>query len=213
MSWTSRLSLRFALSAVILAAMSVCGCQGPAPMTVWQQRLTDFVSREGNGDPGILREAPGLRSTRSLRPAEVKFSATGIPGSGLFSATRDVQGVLVGLASERGRGHFVFLVGVNEQDSSGNWGVIDIRPISFEVRGNEMYWRVGPERDDLLARYLAAGGSAKGGTTRSNRRSGPFPRPDDVFRMETRNDEVFIEDPRSKVVWSLSLPGVRKSSR
>lgn len=213
MSRVSCLSARFAPRAVILAAVSVCGCQGPAPITVWRQRLTDYIAREGNGDPGILRDAPTLRSTQSLRPAEIRFSAAGIPGSGLFSATRDVQGVLVGMASERGRSHFVFLVGVNDQDSNGNRGVTDIRPIAFEVRGNEMFWRVGPERDDLLSRYVAAGGSPNGGTARANRRSGPFPRLDDVFRMETRNDEVLIDDPRSKVVWSLSLSGVRKGSR
>lgn len=197
----------------IPAVFGVCGCQGPAPITVWQQRLTDYVAREGNGDPGILREAPGLRSTESLRPAEVRFSATGIPGSGLFSATRDVQGVLVGLSSDRGRSHFVFLVGVNEKDSSGTRNVIDIRPIAFEVRGHEMFWRVGKERDDLLARYLAANGLSNGGKARSSRRSGPFPRLDDVFRMEAKNGEVVIHDARSKAIWTLSLSSVREPRR
>lgn len=191
----------------ILAAMGACGCQGPAPIGVWQQRLTDYIALEGHGDPGILREAPTLRSTRSLRPAEVKFNAKGVPGDGLFAPTRDVQGLLVGLLSQRGRDHFVFLVGVNEQGSNGEWKVIDVRPIAFDVRGNDIHWRIGSERDDLLARYLAAGESPSGGERGSNPRAGPFPRWDDVFRMEPKDGKIMIHDARSKAAWVLSLSG------
>lgn len=204
---------RLGLARVIPVGLFVCGCQGPSPIAVWQQRLTDYVARAGDGDPGVLREASTLRSTQSLRPAQVKFSATGIPGAGLFAATRDVHGVLVGVWSEQGRSRFAFLVGVNEQGSGGSWKVVDIRPIAFEVRGDQVLWRVGDERGDLLERYLAADGPSDGESPGVDRRSRPFPRQDDVFRMEASGGEVLIHDLRSKAAWSLSLTGTHDTAR
>jgi hypothetical protein len=87
--------------------------------------------------------------------------------------------------------------------------VTDIRPIAFEVRGTDVSWSVGEEREDLISQYLAGGQSQNAGNPEASGRQGPFPRVDDTFRLETSDDDILIHDSRSTAVWSLSLPSTR----
>jgi len=181
----------------ILAVISAIGCRIPDPIEVWQQKLTDHIAGQGNWNPGVLREAPTLRSTASLRPAEIRFSATGIPGPafGFLTAVRDVQGVLVGLWSDHDPTSYVFLIGVNEHHPSGRWELLDVRPIALFVREKRVHWFIGPEQRRALTQYLSA-------TPPSDRQI--FPRLDDEFRMEVQGDHLIIHEVKSGALWQLN---------
>lgn len=184
-----------------LAVSVLGGCRTSDPIGAWQQKLTDYVVGEGNGDPGSLRNAAQLRSSQSLRPAQIRFAATGISGGGIFAPDLDVQGILVGRTADLDPPFDVFLVGVNRRRSSGEWEVLDIRPVAFHVRGEQLDWLVGPSQDRSLERYRAAARTPN---------CNAFPRLDDAFQLETPGSEFVIRDSKSGAVWRLSRPPPRR---
>lgn len=191
----------------LVLATLVSGCQSASPIGVWQERLTAYISGQGNGDPTVLRNAPDLRSAQSLRPAEVRFSAIDIPGAGVpgFRSTRDVQGVLVGRATPRNRAYFIFVVGVNERAGRGSWEVDDLRLVAFDVRGQEIFWRVSPEDPKVLQHYLSATQPPARRRLFRHPDHQTFPRLDDVFKLEVHNGVAVVTEVHSQTVWRLTL--------
>jgi len=185
----------------------VSGCQSASPIGVWQERLTAFISSEGNGDPNVLRNAPQLRSAQSLRPAEIRFSALDIGGAGFLSlrSTRDVQGVLVGHGSDRNRAYYIFMVGVNERRVGGSWEVDDVRLVAFDVRGQDISWRVSPPDPQSLQHYLSSTQPPVRRRLFRHPAHQTFPRLDDVFKLDLQSGVAIVTEVHSQTVWRLNL--------
>lgn len=204
--------VRFIQGLLIPTLLSIAaGCQTSPPIEQWQARLTDYIGREGAGDPNILRDSPALRSTNSLRPAQVQFAAKDLPGAGLFSSTRDVQGVLVGVIGEPTARWFVFLTGLNERDASGHLRVTDIRPIAMRVDGDQIHWCVGSRDPDAMHQYDSALGKERRLRLRRAKGHDSFPRLDDAFELKIDSAELVIHELKSGASWRIAMRGNAKS--
>jgi hypothetical protein len=125
------------------------GCSADQPINAWQQRFTDYTMKQGNGDPSVLRESAELRSTRSIRPAQIRFDHDDIASPGLppFVDRFDVHGVLVGQHTDGRNPTFFFLVGVVERPYSGRAArVEDVRLVSCTVRDRTHHWKTANQQ-------------------------------------------------------------------
>jgi len=118
------------LLAALLLAMLLNGCATYAPrpaapasgghmpnaaamnvITEWQYRLGQHIAQAGSGDPSVLSQMPGLRSSAVLRPGQIVFAATDVES---FVAERDgydVFGLLLGKHDSAAGPRYVFVVG------------------------------------------------------------------------------------------------------
>lgn len=195
------------LSLIATSVFILGGCTASQPLKAWQQRLTDYTMKEGDGDLNVLRESAELRSTDSLRPAQIRFDHDNIAAAGLppFVNRVDAHGVMVGQYSEGGNPMFFFLVGVVERPYSGQAAKVeDVRLVSCTVREGRHHWKMNEPSQDNLNKYLAL-------TWAGSRRADPhpthrtFPLVDDDFRFEVRGGYAIAADARSDAVWRISL--------
>ena len=109
------------MSLIAMFVFTVGGCSTSQPLRAWQQRFTDYTMKEGDGDLNVLRESAELRSTDSLRPAQIRFDHDDIAAPGLppFVDRIDAHGVMVGQHAEGGNPVFFFLIGIVERPYSG----------------------------------------------------------------------------------------------
>ena len=188
-----------------LVLSTVWGCAAADPIAVWQGRLAQYVERQGNGDPGVLRDTVDLHSRRGPRPERITFAALGIAGGGLrlFAPVRDVRGVLVGVQEVGPASWFFFLVGTVKQRPRSSAGLEEVRALAFTADRGGLHWRVAAPDSEALARYVAA--LQKLGPLSAGSRPGNFPGPTDVFQLKLSDETAFITEPRSGATWELSL--------
>ena len=193
---------------IAISVFVLGGCSASKPIKVWQQHLTDYTMNQGNGDLNVLRESAELRSTDSLRPAQIRFDHNDIAAAGIapFVDRLDAHGVMVGQHAGSGNPTFFFLVGVVERPFSGKAAEVkDIRLVSCTVRdGKHHYWKMSEPSSDAVAKYLAS-------TPADGTRPDPhpvhrsFPLIDDDFRFEVRDGYAHAVDARSGAVWRIAL--------
>jgi len=195
----------FALLGMILMAAGM-GCAAGRPLAAWQDSLTTYISREGHGDPHVLRETPQLRSSSSLRPATIRFSKLDVPGVGLppFVDRRDVHGIMLDATDGASSGAYAFLVGVINRPLSGDARLVDIRLVLFHMDGNDVRWRISRPDPDALARYTASLPS-KDDLLLRHPRHHVFPADDDVFQFSVDSGAAVVRDERSGVAWRVTL--------
>ena len=190
--------------ALLVAVAS--GCAARHPLVVWQQQLTKYVEKQGNGDPNVIRDTVDLHSRHSPRPGRITFAALGIRGPGLFpfAAASDVQGVFVGLSELDSRHWFVFLVGVVKQHPHASAGLEDLRVAAFVADGAGLHWRVGAADAGALARYMTAVQQQE--PARGVRARNPaFPGHGDVFQLRVADSTVVVTEAQSGATWELQL--------
>lgn len=192
---------------LMLPLFSLLGCTASSPIRAWQQELTDYTNRHGNGDINILRESSELRSPQSLRPAQVRFDHQDVSASGMgfLDARFDVRGVLVGQHVVGGNPTFFFLVGVVKRPVGNRSAQLeDIRIISCSVQQSHHAWKVSHPDPASLQKYLARAASGADGSRPTEARE-TFPRVSDDFQFDVRAGVAQIVESRSGAQWLLPL--------
>ncbi len=194
---------------ILLLAIFFClsGCTTSQPIKAWQERLTDYTMKEGGGDLSILRESAELRSSDSVRPAQIRFDHNDIASTsmGPLGRKQDAHGVLVGQHAEGGNPAFFFLVGIMDRSSSGRGAKIeDIRLMSCRIKDGRHHWKTSDPDSEALNKYVAARinhpeGDKMDGVNVS------FPGVDDNFQFELRDGHAEATDVRSGAVWRIRL--------
>lgn len=187
---------------VISLSAALVGCTPSRPLATWQQGLTDYVTRQGNGDPNILRTMQASRSRDSLRPNWITFGELDVPGTMLppFADTYDVQGVLVGQQQLGDKRWMVFLVATIRRDRTPTGTIEDLRLAAFSPGAiGELFWRISPQEDPAVHRY-ASTFAAKNGPM-----PGVFPSPIDRFQFHADGADITVTEERSRATWHLSL--------
>jgi hypothetical protein len=196
---------RFSPAATLLFFLG--GCSATQPIKAWQERLTDYTMKEGGGDLNVLRESAELRSSDSVRPAQIRFDHNEINATsmGALGRKQDARGILVGQHSDGGNPAFFFLVGVIDRSSRGRRTKIeDIRLISCRVQDGRHHWNTSDPNPEALSKYFAARLNRPDGRE-ADRGDLSFPGTDDDFRFEVRGGQAQAADTRSGAVWTIPL--------
>lgn len=119
----------------------------------WQQQLADYLAQAGDGDPAALARLPAQRATGTLRPARITFGALDLDARLAEADGFDVQGLL--LAARQAQG-YVFMVGIVQRDGYRPQALVDLRPVTMQLRDGQLSWSVGDGNAQALARYRAA---------------------------------------------------------
>jgi hypothetical protein len=162
----------------------------------WQRRLGQHVAQAGSGDPSVLSQMPGLRSSAVLRPGQIVFAATDVES---FVAERDgydVFGLLLGKHDSATGPRYVFVVGTVERRNYRSVAVTDLRVSAMSVRNGVASWQTGSSDDASLTRYR------KGADPSAAVR---FPADQDQFRMGACPQGVCVEERVSGARWTLYL--------
>lgn len=203
------------LLAALLLALLLNGCTTYAPrpvapasgrhtpeatavtvITEWQRRLGQHVAQAGSGDPSVLSQMPGLRSSAVLRPGQIVFAATDVES---FVAERDgydVFGLLLGKLDSATGPLYIFVVGAVERRDYRSVAVADLRLTAMSVRNGVATWQTGASDDASLTRYR------KGADPSAAVR---FPADQDQFRMGVCPQGVCVEERVSGARWTLYL--------
>lgn len=203
------------LLAALLLAMLLNGCATYAPrpaapasgshmpettamslITEWQHRLGQHVAQAGSGDPSVLSQMPGLRSSAVLRPGQIVFAATDVES---FVAERDgydVFGLLLGKHDSVTGPRYVFVVGTVERRNYRSIAVADLRVSAMSVRNGVATWLTGSSDDASLMLYR------KGADPSAAVR---FPADQDQFRMSACPQGICVEEQVSGARWTLYL--------
>ena len=192
----------------LLAILTItAGCAAKAPLRAWQDRLTQYIAQQGNGDPNVLSDTTDLHSRRSLRPARITFGELDIRGRGLwpFVTRRDANGVLLGQRRVGSRDWFLFLVGVVKRRANHTAGLEDIRLLGFTIKQRKLCWRVARRNPRAVAQYVGARRLDDPNKTSRYSSHASFPAATDVFKLEVRGDAVTATEQTSGAVWQLRL--------
>ncbi len=195
---------RLALCAPFAAALGgIVGCTAK-PIDAWQDSLSEYIAKEGHGDPNVLRETPQLRSASALRPAPIKFSKLDVRSFGLppFVERWDVHGVMLDPA-KTDAGQYAFLVGVVKRPYGGSSTLEDMRLAVFHVKRDGAHWRVSEPDGGALQRYLDAL-AADPDALNLHPTHQVFPAMDDVFSLEVQGDTLVATDARSGATWRVT---------
>jgi hypothetical protein len=201
--------------AALLLALLLSGCATYAPrpaapvsasylpdatamsvVTEWQRRLGQHVAQAGSGDPSVLSQMPGLRSSAVLRPGQIVFAATDVES---FVAERDgydVFGLLLGKHVGANGPRYVFVVGAVERRNYRSVAVADLRVAAMSVRNGVVTWQTGSSDDASLARYRNSADPSA---------AVRFPADQDQFRMGACPQGVCVEERVSGARWTLYL--------
>jgi hypothetical protein len=203
------------LLACLLLALLVNGCATYAPrpaapasgghmpeataitvITEWQRRLGQHVTQAGSGDPSVLSQMPGLRSSAVRRPGQIVFAATDVES---FVAERDgydVFGLLLGKHVGANGPRYVFVVGAVERRDYRSVAVADLRITAMSVRNGVATWQTGSSDDASLARYRNSADPSA---------AVRFPADQDQFRMSACPQGICVEERVSGARWTLYL--------
>lgn len=206
---------RIALASLLVVLLGGCAGYTPRPaaparthdltdmaatgvIAEWQRRLGQHVSAAGSGDPAVLSQLPGLRSSAVLRPGQIVFAATDVEAFVPERDGFDVFGLLLGKVNGPGGPSYVFIVGEVERRNYRSVGVADIRLAAMSMRDGAVAWQTGVSDREALARYRRSAD-----TTAAVR----FPADQDQFRMVDCPQGVCVEERVSGARWTLHLAG------
>lgn len=192
-----------ALLLLCLACAGGCG-SGRRSVTIpaWQKNVEQYVKREGNGDPTILRDVrlPDSRRGYSMlgsdRPAE----------------STDANGVLLGFRDISGRNWFIYLVGLVKQQR-----VEEIRLAALTFDADKLTWKLGRADPQALEKYRTF--KQKQWRERFPQRGLPppeylgFPTADDHFQLTVSDGQVTVVNPSSGAQWELNLASAPKGKQ
>jgi hypothetical protein len=202
------------LAALLLALLlNACATYAPRPaapasgghmpdatavsvVTEWQRRLEEHVAQAGSGDPSVLSQMPGRRSSAVLRPGQIVFAATDVES---FVAERDgydVFGLLLGKHVGANGPLYVFVVGAVERRNYRSVAVADLRVTAMSVRNGVVTWQTGSSDDASLALYRNSADPSA---------AVRFPADKDQFRMAACPQGVCVEERISGARWTLYL--------
>lgn len=171
-------------------------------VSVWQDRLCEYIAHAGGGDEAVLAELRGLRSPNGLRPARVTFGVLDVDADPPERHGWDVQGELVGADRNTAGMRYVFVVGILGYSGYVPTRIQDVRVVVLSRAAGTLDWQTSAADPAAVARYRQAfeGPGAK-----------HFPAPDDNFRFTASRDRVSVLEVRSGARWLLTAR-VKESS-
>lgn len=178
-----------------------CG-SGTRNVTIplWQKNIEQYVTREGGGDPAVLRDMKlpddrrGYNMIGSDRPAE----------------SADANGVLLGFRQVNGRNWFIYLVGLVRKER-----VEQIRLAALTTDDGKFVWALGDADEEALRKYRDYNNRLW--HLRFPQRGDPpqgylgFPRPEDQFELALKDAQIIVVHPASGAEWELKIPAPAKS--
>jgi len=164
-------------------------------LSVWEDRLCQYVAQEGNGDEEVLATLRRLHSPNVLRPARVTFGALDVDADPPERHGWDVQGVLVGTERRSAFIRYVFVVGIVGYTGYLPTKIQDIRLVALSSRAGTLVWETGAAEPGAVVRYREAFGG---------RGASRFPADDDNFRLVASRSGVSVHEVRSGAAWSLT---------
>ena len=165
-------------------------------MSVWQQQLGRFISRDGHVDPAALSELQSARSRDVLRPARITFGVLDVEASAPGKDGWDLVGVLTGKQVVADRSWYVFVVGVVERAGYRPRTLADIRAVGLSVQDGKPVWRISPLEPQALQHYRETFAAAV---------PVQFPADTDKFATKGFEEQVFVHELRSGAEWSVQL--------
>lgn len=177
----------------IIGLTLVCGCAGrPATISSWKQTVEEYVWKEGNGDPGVLRQV-------TWNATDKGFS---VLGGDLPEKSTDVHGVLLGHRPIGGKPWFVFLVGQVEKRN-----VKDIRLAAMSWNG-KAEWKVSGADTEALGQYrqYRERMAKEAAATNGSKVAVPFPGGEDVFELGATGNRAEAVHKQSGARWGVGLP-------
>jgi len=206
--------LAFGITLVLLVSLLIgCAARGPRPTTavpeyeltdadgrrlvnVWQQRLSEYITRFGSGDPAVLSRLPALRSTGTLRPARITFGVIDVEAQVQERDGFDVQGLLLGKQAHTTGNRYVFVVGVIERRGYRPASIADVRLAAMSISNGALVWETGVSDAQALAHYRRAVDA-----------DAPlrFPSDKDQFGMVSCPAGICVEEPVSGARWTLQF--------
>lgn len=211
----SRKRTHVACAALGLWIGALTGCASRDPIASWQNRVTRFVAKEGNGDPNVLRDAAQWRSRTSLRPGRITFGRFDVGSSGdrPTVGTRDVQGILLGQTQVDSRQWYVFLLGVVDRSKGAKPGLDELHLAAMCVNGDDLLWRIAEPDQSALDKYLAVVEPKRVHPTTGKLARAKFPSPFDAFQLTQSNGVAVATEETSKAQWRLDLRNAALAGR
>jgi len=198
--------IRLRLILVPVGALAASGCASRNPLAAWQARVTDYVVRQGHGDPNVLRDLVDMQPRNGLRPGRMTIGELGISSTGPTprAGTRDVQGVVLGGRTVQSRRWFLFLVGVIARTNNSRTDLEDLRVAAFSAERDAVHWIVTPPDAEALQAYLTAAKTNVAAAGREQPNS-TFPGPFDAYRLEAAGNVMTVTEEHSGATWTLQL--------
>jgi len=174
---------------VLVVGLMVGGCSTGRPVELWQQRVTQYVADEGNGD---------ITSLRNTEPGAAR------PVFGVTSGSVEVQGLLLGFSTTDQQSWWTYIVGVMKDDN-----VTDLRLIAVSDAGSDLVFSQSAEdgaateryRDSRLKQWTAnrLDPSEGDGFVCS------FPGPNDSFTLDAAGNTATVTERQSGARWTVLL--------
>jgi hypothetical protein len=185
------------------------GCHSPAPLALWQERMTEFIAAH-DGDPGALRELATMQSTQAVRPTMIRFGVLDAPGrpSSRDGGRFDVQGLFVGQHEVDDQRWYVFLLAFIQRNGQLAPRITSMRPVAFATASPGLDWCVGASDRKSTARYFNYRHDTPSAAIESFARLG-FPRPDDDFETVATDHTITISERKCGANWTLDLATVQ----
>jgi len=186
---------RLVLLNFIILALIITGCAAKSPLVIWQDNITEYISKQGNGDPNVLRDTVDMHARKIERPARITFGGLlSDPNDPLFSKKVTVNGVLLGIKEIESRYWFLFLVGISDNDTLM---IKDVRLTGFTSEQNKLFWQSAGQDRNAVDQYLSA--------FPERYKDIVFPSPVDVFELDVSGHSVIVKENRSGAVWKLNM--------
>ncbi len=165
-------------------------------ISVWQQHLGRFITRNGHADPAALSELQSARSRDVLRPARITFGVLDVEASVPGKDGWDLVGVLTGKQMVADRSWYVFVVGVVERAGYRPRTLADIRAVGLSAQDGKLVWRISPLEPQAVQHYRETFAAAV---------PVQFPADTDMFATKGFEEQVLIHELRSGAEWSVQL--------
>lgn len=182
-------TLRSIGTGAVLAGLALGGCTTSRPVELWQERVTQYVADEGNGD---------ITSLRNTEPGAAR------PVFGVTSGSVEVQGLLLGCSTMDQQRWWTYIVGVMKNDN-----ITDLRIVAVSEVGGEVVFSQSTQDEAATERYRD--GRLKQWT--ANRLDPAtdgdfvcsFPGPNDSFTLNAAGTTATVTERQSGARWTVLL--------
>jgi hypothetical protein len=202
--------------AVVLVLGFVAGCAARSPHTrvlspgpdptertvrrlisAWQQRLTEYLDRDGTLDLARMSQLPVLRSRDGLRPARITFAALDLEANVPGRDGWDVTGVLVGTYAIGTHDWYVFVVGMVVRTGYRPVYISDIRVTAMSAQAGEVHWTSGPPPSpEAVQRYR---------DTFRDLLPVQYPADTDAYRLTSAQEHALVTETQSGAAWAIEF--------
>lgn len=185
---------RLVLLNFIVLAIVITGCASKSPLVIWQDNIAEYISKQGNGDPNVLRDTVDMHARKIERPARITFGGLLSDPNNPFSIEVTANGVLLGVKEIESRYWFLFLVGISDNDPLM---IEDVRLTGFTSEQDKLLWQSADQDRNVVDQYLSG--------FPEHDKEIVFPSSVDVYELDVSGHSVIAKENRSGAVWKLDI--------